>query len=163
MAVHVGMYMCVGGDPDVIVCLCCPKVLSTHLKEGRKFLQLFLSSRMPLPWLVSKHSPPQLIQGEDFKAVTLKNIPTLTTCRVFQEKGVSLWMLRRSFMSSLDRWGLLLGMKLPCKSFRSKNTKPVLKITPQGHKMRLDYWLFFEFTNEHCRRSNKWQTVALRW
>ena len=33
-------------------------------------------------------------------------------------------------------------MKLPCKSFRSKNNKPVLKIATKGHKMRLDYELF---------------------
>lgn len=32
------MLVCVGGDPDVIVCLhYCLKVLPAHLKEGRKF------------------------------------------------------------------------------------------------------------------------------
>lgn len=42
----VEMLVRVGGDPDVIVCL---KVQPAHLKEGRKFLQLFLSGHMPLP------------------------------------------------------------------------------------------------------------------
>lgn len=98
------------------VCVCmwywchclAPLLLSTHLRERRKFLLLFLSTSMPLPWLSPEQTAlPMLNQGQDFKA---RKNPSLTTCRVIQEAEVSLWMLWQSFMSSLVRWGPLLGM-----------------------------------------------------
>lgn len=91
MCVCVCMYVCVGGNPDVTVCLrCCPRVLSTHLKEGRKFLQLFLSTCMPLPWLSAEQTfTSSAKSGRGLQShCSLKNA-SLTTCRDFQEKKKS--------------------------------------------------------------------------
>lgn len=63
-----------------------PRVPSTHLKERRKFSQLFLSDRIPL---LSKHPLPLLNLGEDFKAIAQKN-PIETTFKDFQDETVSI-------------------------------------------------------------------------